>query len=540
MGILTDRTAIQFRLLNRGKGAAMHSPRAQCDKKAYQFLAKLTVERQDRLSLRQEMAEAIVVEGDHAVGVRCRGGITYRSRAVVLTTGTFLQAIMHTGEVKTPGGRGGDSAAVGMSESLKSLGFQLARFKTGTPPRLNGRTIDFARLEPQPGDTEPVPFSFLTDRLEEPQLDCHITYTNPAVHALIRANLDRAPMYTGQIESTGPRYCPSIEDKVVRFADRESHQIFLEPEGRNTLEYYCNGISTSLPRDVQEAMIPMIAGLENAEIMRYGYAVEYDFAPPTQLAPTLETKAVRNLYFAGQINGTTGYEEAAAQGLVAGINAVLRAREAPPFVLDRSQAYIGVLADDLVTRGVDEPYRMFTSRAEYRLMLRHDNADLRLTALGREIGLVDDARWRNFEIRREAIAQLRTRVGNRCAGGDTLFQRLRRPETTWADLIKLDPALEGGGWRADVIDQVVIEAKYDGYIGRQLDQVERFRRMEEKRIPQEIDYRAIPQLRAEAREKFERVRPRSIGQAGRISGISPSDIATLLIQLKHHERSKTS
>jgi len=535
MGLFTDATAIQFRLLNRGKGPAMHSPRAQCDKKAYQFLSKLTVERQENVSLRQEMVESIVVEGDRAAGVQCRGGAIYHASAIVVTTGTFLQALMHTGEVKTQGGRGGDVAAVGLSQSLLSLGFELRRFKTGTPPRLNGRTIDFARLQPQPGDAEPVAFSFLTQTIRLPQLDCHITSTNPRVHDLIRANLDRAPMYSGQIQSTGPRYCPSIEDKVVRFADRESHQIFLEPEGRNTLEYYCNGISTSLPRDVQESIIPLIPGLEHAEIMRFGYAVEYDYAPPTQLRATLETKPVRNLFFAGQINGTTGYEEAAAQGLIAGINAALVVKNEAPLVLDRSQAYIGVLIDDLVTRGVDEPYRMFTSRAEYRLMLRHDNADLRLTDQGRRVGLVDDVRWARFQSRRDAIMQLRDRLCGTRAGGATLFQALRRPETSWNDLLGLDPGLREAGLAADVIDQLTIEAKYDGYIGRQTDQIERFRRLEDKRIPADLDYRAMAQLRAEAREKFERVRPRSIGQAGRISGISPADIATLLIHLKRRE-----
>jgi tRNA uridine 5-carboxymethylaminomethyl modification enzyme len=535
MGVLADATALQFRLLNRGKGPAMHSPRAQCDKKAYQFLAKRTVEGQPGLSLRQEMVDSILVEEGRAVGVLCRGDVRIRAKAVVLTTGTFLQALMHTGEVKTAGGRGGEGAAVGLSESLRSLGFELLRFKTGTPPRLNGRTIDFSRLEPQPGDREPVAFSFLTESLSEPQLDCHITHTNAAVHDLIRGNLHRAPMYSGQIQSTGPRYCPSIEDKVVRFADRQAHQIYLEPEGRNTLEYYCNGISTSLPRDVQEAIIPMIAGLEHAEIMRFGYAVEYDFAPPTQLAPTLETKTVRNLFFAGQINGTTGYEEAAAQGLVAGINAALSAKNEPPFLVDRSQAYIGVLIDDLVTRGVDEPYRMFTSRAEYRLMLRHDNADLRLTERGRAVGLVDDARWGKFERRRDSVNRLRTHLEVTRASGASLFQALGRPEATWSDITFLDRALARDGLDDGIIEQVTIDAKYAGYINRQREQVERFRRLEDKRIPPDLAYRAIPQLRAEAREKLERVRPLSLGQAGRISGISPSDIATLLIHLKRRE-----
>ncbi len=532
MGGLADASGIQFRLLNRGKGPAMHSPRAQCDKKAYQALAKLTVERQAGLTLRQEMVEALVVEAGRAVGLRCRGGAEYRGRAVVVTTGTFLQALMHTGEVKTPGGRAGDSAAEGLSGSLRNLGFELRRFKTGTPPRLNGRTIDFDRLQPQPGDPDPAPFSFLTGRIEAPQLDCHITATTPEVHDLIRANLHRAPMYSGQIAGTGPRYCPSIEDKVVRFADRSSHQIFLEPEGRSTLEYYCNGISTSLPRDVQDAIIPRIPGLESAEIMRYGYAVEYDYAPPTQLGPTLETKAVAGLFFAGQINGTTGYEEAAAQGLIAGINAALLARGAGPFVVDRSEGYVGVLIDDLVTRGVDEPYRMFTSRAEYRLLLRSDNADLRLTPRGRAVGLVDDARWSRFEARRDRIASLGSALRSTRVGGESLEQVLRRPPTTWDEVLAIHPALGPLADDASAVEQVMIEAKYGGYIDRQAKQVERFRRLEDKPLPPGLDYLGIAQLRAEAREKFDRVRPRSLGQAGRISGINPADLATLLVHLK--------
>ncbi len=534
MGRLTDASTIQSRLLNRGKGPAMHGPRAQCDKKAYQLLAKFTVERQDNLTLRQEMVDGLLIERGRIAGVRCRGNVAYRARAVVLTTGTFLQALMHTGEVKTPGGRAGDASAVGLSASLRELGFELGRFKTGTPPRLNGRTIDFARLAPQPGDAEPVPFSFLSERAGDglPQLHCHIAYTTPEVHDLIRENLDRAPMYSGQIASTGPRYCPSIEDKVVRFADRPAHQIFLEPEGRHTLEYYCNGISTSLPRDVQEAMIRRIVGLERAEIMRFGYAVEYDYAPPTQLGPTLETKRVPGLFFAGQLNGTTGYEEAAAQGLIAGANAALSVQGRESWVLDRSHAYIGVLIDDLVTKGVDEPYRMFTGRAEYRLLLRHDNADLRLTETGRRLGLVDDTRWDRFTARRSAFERLRDALRAIRVEGNSLEAILRRPPTIWSDLLALHPPLADLADDPSAVAEVTVEAKYGGYIARQAEEVERFRRLEDKSLPADLDYHAIAQLRVEAREQLARVRPRSLGQAGRIRGINPTDIATLLVHLK--------
>lgn len=542
MGKLIDATAIQFRMLNLTKGPAMHSPRAQADKKQYQVQAKWTVEKQDNLTLRQEMVENILLENstqdDGSVrtvkGVICRGNTLYRAQSVILTTGTFLKAIMHTGEAKSQGGRAGDGSSETLSESLAACGFKLERFKTGTPCRLNGRTIDFSKTEAQPGDVNPRPFSFSTKKIEQEQVPCHITYTNAQVHELIRQNLDRAPMYSGQIKSQGPRYCPSIEDKIVRFADKDRHQIFLEPEGRTTNEYYCNGISTSLPKDVQQKMLALIPGLEKAEILRWGYAVEYDFSLPTQLHPTMETKYIANLYFAGQINGTTGYEEAAAQGLMAGINAALKIKGMAPLILDRSQAYIGVLIDDLVTRGVDEPYRMFTSRAEYRLQLRHDNADRRLSPIGRRIGLVSEEAWERLNEKEKLIEETIKVLRDNYFEHASLEQWLRRHDVDWKSMLSI--ATEKLKLKIDlpreVEEQIELEVKYEGYINRQTVQIERFQKLESKLIPSNFDYLSISHLRREAKEKFNKIRPVNIGQAGRISGISPADIAVLLLYLK--------
>jgi len=535
MGQTIDKTGIQFRMLNSRKGPAMHSPRAQADKKAYQFEIKRVIEETPNLDLRQELVEEILTDPSdpHRVtGVRVRGDAIYAAEAVVLTTGTFLQAIMHTGEAKTPGGRAGEGTSSGISHSLDSLGFRIQRFKTGTPARLNSRTIDYSKTEIQPGDDNPQPFSYMTDRLPDPQMPCWITYTNDKVHELIRANLHRAPMYSGQIQSTGPRYCPSIEDKVVRFADKDRHQLFLEPEGRHTNEVYVNGISTSLPRDVQDAMLRWIPGLENAQIMRYGYAVEYDFCPPDQLTPWLETKAVKGLFFAGQLNGTTGYEEAAAQGLIAGASAALRLQGKDGLVLSRDAAYMGVLVDDLVTCGVDEPYRMFTSRAEYRMMLRQDNADRRLTELGHELGLVSDARYARYQSKLiqigEATKALRAlRIGD--VPGD---KYLKRPEVTWQQLAEQFPE-QLNCYSPEVALQVECDVKYSGYIARQQIQVERQNRMADKSIPTDFSYDAIISLRAEARQKLGKIRPINLDQASRISGITPADISLVLAYIEN-------
>ncbi len=534
MGRAIDATGLQFRLLNRRKGPAMHSPRAQADKKRYQEEIKRIVEEQENLSLKQEVVEDILTEevaGERRVtGVQVRGSAKYQASVVILTTGTFLQALMHTGETRTPGGRAGEGTTGGISGALRRLEFQIERFKTGTPPRINGRTIDFDQCELQPGDEDPQPFSFMTDGLDVEQLPCWISYTNEAVHELIRKNLHRAPMYSGQIETSGPRYCPSIEDKVVRFAQRDQHQLFLEPEGFQTREYYVNGISTSLPRDVQDEMFRLIAGLERAEIMRYGYAVEYDYCPPDQLRPSLETKQVKGLYFAGQINGTTGYEEAGAQGLVAGANAALALRGSACLNIPREDAYIGVLIDDLVTCGVDEPYRMFTSRAEYRLRLRHDNADRRLTKRAESLGLVSAERVARLDEKLRQIQTLMDLLPTQRIDGVAADKLLRRPEMTWEELASRIPQL--GQIPRDVAWQVECDIKYAGYIARQDVDIARQKRLAEKRIPESLDYDSIKQMRAEAREKLAKIRPTSLAQASRISGITPADVALLMTHLE--------
>lgn len=544
-----DATGIQFRMLNTKKGPAVRASRAQADKQLYRLRMKRVLEQQINLDLKQGEVTSLYLEGGELRGVELQSGIRYLSKTVVVTTGTFMRGLIHIGLNHYPGGRAGDQPSVGLSDQLRALGFDVGRLKTGTPARLDARSIDFTKLETQFGDDPPLPFSLSTERISMPQLPCHIAYTNPLSHDIIRSGLDRSPLYSGIIEGVGPRYCPSIEDKVVRFPDKDRHQTFIEPEGLDTVEVYPSGMSTSLPIDIQIAFYRSIVGLERVEIMRPAYAIEYDYVDPIQLHASLETKGVANLYNAGQINGTSGYEEAAAQGLVAGINAALRVRGCDPLVFDRSQAYIGVMIDDLVTLGTKEPYRMFTSRAEYRLLLREDNADLRLRETGHNLGLVTDQEYDRFAEKRRMIVDELQRIATTrlvhserqlevlsglgledIQKGTTLEQLLKRSEICYSDLADLDDVSRETS--SAVREQVEIQIKYKGYIERQLEQVEQSKKLESTRIPVEFDYAAVKSLTTEVREKLSKNRPDTLGQASRIPGVTPAAISILAITLK--------
>jgi len=536
MGLAIDETGIQFRLLNRSKGPAVQAPRAQADKYKYQDNIRERLEQTPNLSIFEAMATQIITENNNVRGVRCNNGVIYEAGVIILTTGTFLRGLMHIGTQQFPGGRLGEPAANELSESLENIGLEIKRLKTGTPARLDAATVDLEKLEIQYGDKEPVPFSFMNERIDRPQIPCWITYTNEKIHQLIRDNLHRAPLYTGQIKSVGPRYCPSIETKVVRFADKPRHQVFLEPEEEEKSIIYCNGISTSLPKDVQQLMLKLLPGTENARIVHYGYAIEYDYCPPIQLKPNLETKKISGLFLAGQINGTSGYEEAAGQGIITGINAARKLQGKEPIVLGRDQAYIGVMIDDLLTRGIDEPYRMFTSRAEYRLALRADNADRRLTSIGKSVELVDEKRWSKLQKKLRDIDKLKNYLVNTRSDGQNLWQQLRQPQNTIAEKLADNPDVKRMNLPQDVLQAAIIDAKYEGYLAKQQRLVASLRTLEAKKIPLDLDYNSITHLRTEAKEKLSAFRPGTLAQASRISGITPADVTVLQIHLKKIER----
>lgn len=556
MGRNIDKTFIQMRMLNTGKGPAVHALRAQADKFSYQHLMKKTIEETPHLTLRQGMAEELIVENGKCVGIVTKTGAEYRAKAVVITTGTYLRGKIIMGELMYESGPNNQQPSVRLSSSLKEHGLELIRFKTGTPPRVHKDTIDFSKTEIQPGDEKPKFFSYETESSDNEQLPCWLTYTSEKTHQIINDNLHRAPMFSGAIEGTGPRYCPSIEDKIVRFADKPKHQIFLEPEGKHTSEYYVQGLSTSMPEDVQLDILRSIPGLENVEMMRNGYAIEYDAVIPTQLWPSLETKKIDSLFTAGQINGTSGYEEAAGQGIMAGINAARKVQGKEPVIIGRSQGYIGVMIDDLVTKGTNDPYRLLTSRAEYRLLLRHDNADLRLTPTGYEIGLIKEERYQRFlgkkelvemeverlsktKIKPDDVAEMLVAAGSAplTQGGDIL-SLLRRPEVTYAHLESVSPS--PFELTDEMKEQVEIQIKYAGYIEKQLLQVERLNKMEKKLIPDDIIYDEVNGLASEAKQKLGVIRPLSIGQASRVAGVTPADISILLVHLEHYNRVKAA